>query len=292
MSDASCHAPTYTGAKRAFHGDPPLVELAHPDRIAAAFRAMNSGDQRALQGESSTPVITPTSLELAGECRVVREKKMEMVKAVMPTAEMVENLTSCMSLENVSNNDLHEDPTVFLAGGLTSSKHSQTSGRGSLNVTTTRWTQRSERNTGSHSLTLPNSSESMKGSRDDSSGTAQTISSGDCGGFVLLRCTNEQPISSSSGCGACPKMEKSPCEGDKEAAAGSSNAPTPAHTSGAACKGNESHGHHNRERGAGGTVTATQGAAQAPLSGDPPPPPHTHGDRALAPPRTVLDIFF
>ncbi|CAM42529.1 hypothetical protein, unknown function [Leishmania braziliensis MHOM/BR/75/M2904] len=181
MSDASCHAPTYTGAKRAFHGDPPLVELAHPDRIAAAFRAMNSGDQRALQGESSTPVITPTSLELAGECRVVREKKMEMVKAVMPTAEMVENLTSCMSLENVSNNDLHEDPTVFLSGGLTSSKHSQTSGRGSLNVTTTRWTQRSERNTGSHSLTLPNSSESMKGSRDDSSGTAQTISSGDCG---------------------------------------------------------------------------------------------------------------
>ncbi|AIO00715.1 hypothetical protein LPMP_311250 [Leishmania panamensis] len=177
MSDASGHAPTYTGAKRALHGDPPLVELAHPDRIAAAFRAMNSGDQRALQGESSTPVITPTSLELAGECRVVCEKKMEMVKAVMPTAEMVENLTSCMSLENVSKNDLHEDPTVFLAGGLTSSKHSQTSGRGSLNVTTTGWTQRSERNTGSHSLTLPNSSESMKGSRDDSSGTAQTISS-------------------------------------------------------------------------------------------------------------------
>lgn len=276
VSDASTKEPMCTGAKEALRGGPQLLDMIHPDSIAATFLAIDREDQRTLQGKPDAPMITPATPVPSRNCNAFHETTMKVTESSMPAAE-VESLTNRTSLENVPRNQLNRDPSVFSDGWLTSSNNDltsvhgntggtgmQMSGRDSRNVTmvtvtATNPAQNSDRNTGSHSQAPPNSIDDLKDSRGRGSGTMPTSMFGDCKDLVLSGNMDEQAISSFNGCGAGRKVDKNHCGGNERAAGGAAAAA--ASCSGVAVLAHPKTATHS-------AAAAAQGVAPLPANGD------------------------
>ncbi|CBZ36537.1 hypothetical protein, unknown function [Leishmania donovani] len=290
VSDASTKEPMCTGAQEALRGGPQLLDVVHPDSIAATFLAMDRDDQRALQGKPGAAAITPATPAPSRKCNAFRETTMKATEPSAPATEEVESLTNGTSLENAPKNQLNRDPSAFSGGWLTSSKNdltsghgntggtgTQTSGRDSRSATMTTMTatnpaQSSDHNAGSQSQALPNSIHDLKDSRSRGSSTIPTDMFGDCKDLVLSGNMDEQAISSFNGCGAGHKADKDHCEGSERAAGGAAAA---------ADGGSNVAVLAHPKTAARSAAAAAQGAALLPANGDF-SEPRSHDDAELS----------